>query len=503
MSCRSLLVISGILSAIASPAVAAPPKTYKKPATVPTARIIATTQGAVGLAIPSSEDIDRATGLVRKTFADEYKPAAVAKRKEFARELLRQGLDTRDDPAARYVLLDDAANIAAAAGDAATAARAVDELAKSYQVDPVEMKVLKLAETAKCAFTRESIDGLVAACLTAAEVAVTEERYEPAGRLIGIAESATERGKQVNLKVTVSERKRELEALRAGAGEYALAREALEKKSGDAESSLTAGRFLCLVKGEWDKGLPLLAAGNDERLKSLAIKDIENPADPGAKAQAGRGWWELSARLSGVMRSQARRRAIHWYRLAMPGLSGVNRKAVDDHLKEVQADRLRELNLSPGLVAELFDGQKGERKKLTRIDPVIDFDWQDKPAADGVAKDNFSVSWSGHLNVLQSGQYTFVIIANDGAAIDIAGVNVFDKGELGRKRNGERFVVRLDEGIHPFKLRFWDATGIAKVRLLWVRPGASSEEVVPRDAFCHEGGAAAPTSIASPAASAR
>lgn len=491
ISYRAMIVAAAILAAGASGILAAT-KTYKKPATVPAVRVLATTGPSRVMPVPTDAQVAEATKLVRETLKDEYKGTSALKRREFARELLRQGIDTRDDAAARYVLLSDSADMAAGAGDAVTVSRAVDELAKTFQIDPIEMKAAKLSQAASAAFTREAIDGLFAACLATEAAALVDERYEPAQRLVAIAEVAAERGKRVDLKAAVAERKKELESLRTGAAEYAKARDALATTPGDPAVSLVAGRFMCLVKGDWDKGLPLLAGGDDETLRGLAVKDMENPADAGARAQVGGGWWDLSEKLTGVMRGQARRRALFWFRQAITGgLTGVSRKAVEDRLSEVQAERMREMNLAAGLVAELYDGQKCEHKRLTRIDPAIDFDFKDKPAADGMPKDNFSILWTGLLNAPQSGTYTFVIIANNGASLELDGTSVFDKDDMQYKRNGERISVRLDEGFHPFKLRFWDGTGIAKVRLLWSPPGGGGgggETPIPAEVFCHDAG---------------
>jgi hypothetical protein len=189
------------------------------------------------------------------------------------------------------------------------------------------------------------------------------------------------------------------------------------------------------------------------------------------------------------MKAQARGRALYWYRQAIAGnLSGVNRTAVDERLHEAQADHLRELNLAPGLLAELFEGQRCERKRLTRVDPAVDFDWREAPPADGLPKDNFSVVWTGYLVADQPGAYTLTIVANDGATLTLDGVVLLDRDDLAHKRNGEHVPVRLDAGLHAIRLHVRDRTGVAKARLLWSPPGGggTSDAPIPPDAFCHE-----------------
>jgi hypothetical protein len=469
---------------------AAAGKTYRKPATVPAAKIpAATTMRADVWPVPEPREIERGIKFVRDTFAEDYKNATTTtKKKEIARELLRQGMETRDNAAARYVLLTDAIDMAAMVGEAGTVVKGIEELSRSFLVDPVEMKAIKLNEAGKSAFTREQVDALVGGCLSAEEQAIAADQYDPAGRLLATADGTAERAHRADLRSKTSERKKELDALRAGHDEYVRAREVLAKKSDDAAASLVAGRYLCFVRGDWDGGLPMLAAGADEMLRSAAAKDLSNPIDAGARAEVGGLWWDLAARQAGVMRGQAQRRAVYWYRQAN-GLSGASGKAVSDRIRAVQTERLRAMGLTPGLLADIYDGQHEEKKRLTRVDPRIDFEWPAKRTSDdGVPKSNFSIAWTGAISVPQAGAYTFVLIANDGGTVAIDGNVVVDLKDGQHKRSGERGAVKLDEGVHRFQVKLWNNSGLARIRLFWITPGAAGEEVISADAFWHEGG---------------
>jgi len=70
----------------------------------------------------------------------------------------------------------------------------------------------------------------------------------------------------------------------------------LAKKPDDPEANFTAGKYLCLVKGDWDKGLPLLAKGSDAKLKELAQKELAGPKDAAEQAAVGDGWWAQETR---------------------------------------------------------------------------------------------------------------------------------------------------------------------------------------------------------------
>ena len=57
-----------------------------------------------------------------------------------------------------------------------------------------------------------------------------------------------------------------------------------------------------------------------------------------------------------------------------------------------------------------------------QIDPVIDFDW----AKTMPLPPPFSVEWTGQLLVEQPGEYTFAVVADDGAVLEIDGREVMN-----------------------------------------------------------------------------
>ncbi len=60
-------------------------------------------------------------------------------------------------------------------------------------------------------------------------------------------------------------------------GRIEPARTLLKTNPNDAEANAAVGRFLCLGKGDWSAGLPLLAKGSPGPLKELAVQARPNP----------------------------------------------------------------------------------------------------------------------------------------------------------------------------------------------------------------------------------
>ena len=92
--------------------------------------------------VPEKAALDVAEETIRKIFRDDFRRLKdnPAGGKALAELLFREGKDTTDDWALRYVALTLARSIAVDAGDAVTALGAVAELSKSFAVDGPSLK---------------------------------------------------------------------------------------------------------------------------------------------------------------------------------------------------------------------------------------------------------------------------------------------------------------------------------------------------------------------------
>src|SRR5437870_1172087 len=83
-------------------------------------------------AVPPGPDLEKAQATVRELFKAEFAKTKTTDRIALAAKLFHQALDTKDDPAAKYVLLREARDLAAKAGDALGVLRAADETGLSF-----------------------------------------------------------------------------------------------------------------------------------------------------------------------------------------------------------------------------------------------------------------------------------------------------------------------------------------------------------------------------------
>jgi hypothetical protein len=140
-------------------------------------------------------------------------------------------------------------------------------------------------------------------------------------------------------------------------------RDALAAAPDDAEKNLAMGKFLCFIKGDWDKGLPYLAKSPDGEIKKTAAKELVKPAttspsDVALKEGIADAWWAVAGKLTGLSKDNCLLRSALWYDRAIPQI-----KDARDTRQPV--DRLREAKANAWIAAQL------PRVVLTMEAPVI------------------------------------------------------------------------------------------------------------------------------------
>src|SRR5579864_8722575 len=96
------------------------------------------------LPVPDPAQLKEKERVIRDLFKADYAKRTAPDRLALARILQKQGTDTKDDPAAQYVLFREAKDLAVLAGDAAAAQESIDLLAATFQVDGLRLKASAL-----------------------------------------------------------------------------------------------------------------------------------------------------------------------------------------------------------------------------------------------------------------------------------------------------------------------------------------------------------------------
>jgi beta-glucosidase len=141
-----------------------------------------------------------------------------------------------------------------------------------------------------------------------------------------------------------------------------------------------------------------------------------------------------------------------------------------------------------GLKGEYFRGKALEGDPvMTRIDPKVEFRWDrgaptDEPVARGelgadkaLETDGYSVRWTGTVTPPVSGDFEFLVTANDGVRLTIDGTTIIDAWTdslVSRAVTGRATLTAGKE--HSIKLEYYEAERDAEVRLGWKLPGDAS-----------------------------
>jgi uncharacterized protein with PIN domain len=327
------------------------------PDTAATAALVAAT--APGKRpVPSAADRAKALKEIHSLFHRQYAARDPEEKQKFAAQLVKQGLETDGDAAARYVLLSEAMETARQVADAEMALRAMDALAASFQVDGDKMRLDLLSSFLRTAGTDEQRKGLLDLCVALAQKAVDKDDYEFALRCMGLALSVARKTGSDELQMYVKRRRAQIEYARKQYAETRTAAARLAGNSHDADANLAMGKFFCFAKGDFERGLPLLAKGADQDLKQLAQRELGQLQDAQAQAELADAWWELASDENDQAKMQILDHARKWYEKAHPHLKGIAKTRVETRLGQLAPESETPSLPAHGLLAALM-GQVG------------------------------------------------------------------------------------------------------------------------------------------------
>jgi hypothetical protein len=277
---------------------------------------------------------------VKDLFKAEYARKSPADQLALAKQLILRGLESKDDPVAQCVMLKEARDLAAAAGDIETALKAVDELARRFTVQAIPQKLSALAKAAASGRDPELTRSAARAYLALVSEAVRADDYESATAAAGKAEALGRSVQDPVIPGKAQEFLRDLSALKA---EYQRVKSDLDKPSpSDPEAS---GRYHCLVRGAWEPGLLLLSLGSGA-LKAAVEKDLAKPVEAEKQIEAGDGWWDHSQKeKSPWKKARMVERAQYWYEQAAATATGLAKVKADKRLAEIEELQPGSINL--------------------------------------------------------------------------------------------------------------------------------------------------------------
>ena len=290
--------------------------------------------------IPSAEDQKRAEATIRELFQKEFAEAKLPPQKlALAQKLFREAQATQDDPAAAYVLFGMASGLAAAAGDLTTSIEIIEAAAGRFEMSSASLKldVLNkalpgLRSAAQPAWLAYELADLA---LGVVEDAILADQIEQAVEAYKLASGIVKRSGDNDLIQEVVSRNHCIQVFQKQYEAFRAAEKQLSANPDDPTAHATLGRWHCFLKGVWEKGLPHLARAQPAELAVLAQADLQLPEDPKEQFQLAERWLKYAESESDEAKGHIQLRAAHWYRQALPELSGLEKLIAQRQLEKL------------------------------------------------------------------------------------------------------------------------------------------------------------------------
>ena len=352
MTIRALTLAIVLVGLTITPTWADEPATA--PATAPAAKV----------AVPDAASLKEAQKVVNGIYAEDIAKAKKPQEKaELAKKILQAATETKNDAAGKYVLLVMAKDIGTQAGDVETTFSAVDQLTESYLVEELKLKTDALTKLSRASGVDHG--AIVDKANAWIDDAFAADQYDIAKQIAQLALGAANATKDPDAIKPANARVQEVSSAAKAYEEVKKALATIAQTPNDPTANLAAGRFYCLTKGQWEKGLLMLALGSDAALKAMAEKDAAKPTEADKRVELGNGWCKLAEKYPAAAKRSVQDHAVEWFKKAMPNLIGLEKAKLEKRVAELTQGPARAIK--PGGEELILDLGKNVKMKLVRI----------------------------------------------------------------------------------------------------------------------------------------
>jgi hypothetical protein len=140
-----------------------------------------------------------------------------------------------------------------------------------------------------------------------------------------------------------------------------------------------------------------------------------------------------------------------------------------------------------GLTGEYFDNQDFSSSKFSRVDATVDFNWAGGSPDARIGADTFSVRWTGQVQSLYTGIYTFYTTTDDGVLLFINGQPVISRfvDQAATEASGTFQMVAGTK--YDIKMEYYEKGGAASAKLAW-SSAQQAKQVIPTSQLYATGG---------------
>jgi hypothetical protein len=262
-----------------------------------------------------------------------------AEKAKIASEML-QAAEGTAEPNGKFALLRKAEDTAADAGDVDGALRAHEALRNAYQPRPWRISGEFFGKFNHPSISAADAHRVCQAILADAGDSIAADQYEAARELYRAAGPLARKLNDRPLSDQISQSLSSIGPVEAEQRRISLYQVTLAKNPNDGPANTAVGSFHCFFKQDWAGGLPLLAKGDDQRLKTAATGELADPTEGAQQVAVAELWWNCAeAQPAAAAKAAIRLHAGKWYAQASPALTGLAKAQADqraaDYLKSV------------------------------------------------------------------------------------------------------------------------------------------------------------------------
>ncbi len=284
------------------------------------------------LPVPDPATIEGARERIRAEY--QIASARPGDRSKLARRLL-DNVSSGRQSAERYAMLDEARDLAANAPNMELAAQVIQEMAKRFQINTLHQTARALERTGMAIDAKSGVNiDLAHRTLDTIGQAVEVDDYETAMSLLSLATKSAKRARDPKAISDCQDLKEKLPIMKVA---HTSLTKILAEPPNEPTRNEAVGRFLCFFKQDWEKGLPLLAQGNDATLRRLALHELQGAQNAAAWVELGDGWNKFSQRADKATKLPAKRKAYFCYRPVRYELEGMVKSRVEKFMNDMES----------------------------------------------------------------------------------------------------------------------------------------------------------------------
>ncbi|HET6249935.1 MAG TPA: hypothetical protein VFE47_19755 [Tepidisphaeraceae bacterium] len=305
--------------------------------------------------IPTKDEQTKCGKMFDEAFADQLKDKSPVARKKLSESLIKEAAKNSAVPVDYFVLLKGALNSAEEGSNLRLSFAAIDELTRSYKLDALAAKADAVEKVWSAATPATASVANVQSAFDIMDELLADDDFATAAKVASALQHGIGAIRDTELKSAVANRVRDFDVANVEREKISPSLEKLKTAPADAAANFAVGSFWCFTRGQWEKGLPYLARGNDPAIKSLATSEMLKSGDAEAAAKVADGWWDAASKMTALGKMKTQIHAAALYRGVIANIPGLRRLAIEKRIAETPStDSPRRIDL-----LDIFDPAVG------------------------------------------------------------------------------------------------------------------------------------------------